>query len=236
MTETSILLSVKNLSRIYELGENKLYALNNVNLEIYDGEFLVILGPSGSGKSTLLNMLGGTDRPTSGQIIFENQDLATASDRALTLYRRNKIGFIFQFYNLIPTLTALENVDVVTAIANQPLDPMQALTMVELTELADHFPAQMSGGQQQRVAIARALASNPKILLCDEPTGALDSKTGKVILGVLIDVCRRLKKTVIVITHNQDIAKIANRVIKIKDGKIESMQTQQPASLDEILW
>ena len=236
MQETNIILSIKNLSRIYQLGENKVYALNNIDLDIYHGELAVILGPSGSGKSTLLNMIGGTDRPSLGNIIFENQDLANASDRALTLYRRNKIGFVFQFYNLIPTLTALENIEVVTAIANNPLDPMLALEMVELKHLAGNFPAQMSGGQQQRIAIARALASNPQILLCDEPTGALDSKTSKVILKLLIDVCARLQKTVVLITHNYEISKLGNRVIKIKDGKIENIQVQKPATVDEIVW
>lgn len=236
MQKTGVILSIKNLSRIYQLGENKIYALDNIDLDIYHGELAIILGPSGSGKSTLLNMIGGTDRPSLGKIIFENQNLANASDRALTLYRRNKIGFVFQFYNLIPTLTALENIEVVTAIANNPLDPMLALEMVELKHLAYNFPAQMSGGQQQRIAIARALASNPQILLCDEPTGALDSKTSKVILKLLIDVCARLQKTVVLITHNYDISKLGNRVIKIKDGKIENIQIQKPTTVDEIVW
>lgn len=219
-----------------KLGENKIYALNNIDLDIYNGELVVILGPSGSGKSTLLNMIGGTDRPSLGKIIFEHQDLAKLPDRALTLYRRNKIGFVFQFYNLIPTLTALENIEVVTAIAKNPLDSLQALEMVELKHLADHFPSQMSGGQQQRVAIARALASNPQILLCDEPTGALDSKTGKIVLKLLVDVGAHFKKTIVLITHNYDIAKLGNRVIKIKDGKIEDIQVQKPVTVDEIVW
>lgn len=230
-------LALQNVSRVYKMGEHKLYALNKVDLDIYAGEFLVVLGPSGSGKSTLLNMIGGMDRPTSGKILLGKQDIAKASDRILTLYRRNNIGFIFQFYNLLPTLTALENVEAATEIAKDPMDPKAALKLVELQDYMQHFPSQMSGGEQQRVAIARALASNPQILLCDEPTGALDSKTGRNVLAVLSNVNKKLKKNVVLITHNQNISKIGNRIIKLKDGKIEKIITQKrPTSVADIEW
>jgi len=218
--QKEVLLTLRDVSKIYSMGETKLYALNKVNLEIRKGEFIVVLGPSGSGKSTLLNIIGATDRPTEGSIVFLNQDLTKASDRVLTLYRRNEVGFIFQFYNLLPTLTALENVQVATEIAKAPLDPLETLDIVELKNYADHFPSQMSGGEQQRVAIARALASNPSMLLCDEPTGALDSKTSQKILDLLVHLCRDLKKNVMLITHNRELAKLGDRVIELKDGKI----------------
>lgn len=234
---TDIILTLQSVNKIYRMGETELYALNNVNLEIYRGEFLIVLGPSGSGKTTLLNMLGGIDHPTVGKILFENQDIAKVSDYALTLYRRNQIGFVFQYYNLIPTLTALENVQVTVEIAAKPMDPRKALEIVGLQDFADHFPAQLSGGQQQRVAIARALASNPEILLCDEPTGALDSKMGRTILALLADLNKRLEKNIVIITHNQNIAKLGDRIIKLKDGKIEEIEVQEkPASVDEIEW
>ena len=231
------ILSLQKVSRIYQMGETKLYALNQVDLDIYAGEFLIVLGPSGSGKSTLLNMIGGMDRPTEGKILLGTENIATASDRELTLYRRHNIGFIFQFYNLLPTLSALENVEAATEIATDPMDPKKALEVVELSDYIQHFPSQMSGGQQQRVAIARALASNPKMLLCDEPTGALDSKTGRNVLSVLTNVKEKLQKTIILITHNQNIAKLGDRIIKLKDGKIEDIITQEnPARADEIEW
>lgn len=230
------ILSLQQVSRIYQMGDNKLYALNKIDLDIYRGEFLIVLGPSGSGKSTLLNMLGGMDRPTEGKILLGAEDIATASDKKLTLYRRDNIGFIFQFYNLLPTLTALENVEAATEIAINPMDPKKALKLVELQDYMHHFPSQMSGGQQQRVAIARALASNPKMLLCDEPTGALDSKTGQNVLRVLANVNKQLNKNVILITHNQNIAKLGDRVIKIKDGKIEEIIKQTPIAADKIEW
>ena len=234
---TDIILTLQGVSKIYQMGETELYALNNVDLEIYRGEFLIILGPSGSGKTTLLNILGGIDHPTTGRILFKNQDIAKISDYALTLYRRNQIGFVFQYYNLIPTLTALENVQVTVEIAAKPMDPKKALEIVGLQDFADHFPAQLSGGQQQRVAIARALASNPEILLCDEPTGALDSKMGRTILALLADLNKRLKKNVVFITHNQNIARLGDRIIKLKDGKIEEIEIQEkPAIVDEIEW
>jgi putative ABC transport system ATP-binding protein len=217
------LLSLKDITKIYQMGDNKLYALSNINLEIYDGEFLVVLGPSGSGKSTLMNIVGATDRPTSGEIYFMDQDLTKASDHKLTLYRRNEIGFIFQLYNLLPTLTALENVEVAAVLSKNPLDPLHALDLVGIKEYADHFPSQMSGGQQQRVAIARAITSNPHILLCDEPTGALDSEASKNVLVILADICKRLKKTVVLITHNDELAKVGERIVEIIDGKVKEI-------------
>jgi len=230
------IISLQNVSRIYQMGENKLYALDNINLEIKHHEFLTILGPSGSGKSTLLNMIGGMDRPTHGKIIIDQQDITTASDRQLTIYRRNKIGFIFQFFNLLPTLTALENVEVAVEIAKNPLDPLEIIEMVELTKFMHHFPSQLSGGQQQRVAIARALISNPKVLLCDEPTGALDSKTSKTVLNILINSCKKLHKNIVMITHNQNLAKLSDRTIELKDGKIEKIISQTPINVNEIKW
>ena len=231
MDKNNTLLTLQGVSKIYQMGETKLYALNNIDLEIYRGEFLVVLGPSGSGKTTLLNIVGGMDRPSEGKILFEDQDIAKASDHTLTLYRRNKIGFIFQYYNLLPTLTALENVEVSVEIAEEPMDPRKALEIVELKDFANHFPAQMSGGEQQRVAIARALAGNPDILLCDEPTGALDSKTGQITLDLLVDLNKRLHKNIILITHNQKLAELGDRIIKLKDGKIEEINAKQSASI-----
>lgn len=221
-----VLLSLEGITKVYEMGENRLYALNNIDLKIYKEEFLVVLGPSGSGKSTLMNIIGGTDRATSGKIHFLNRDITKASDRELTQYRRNEIGFIFQFYNLLSTLTTLENVEVSTEIAKDPINPLEVLEQVGIKEYKDHFPAQMSGGQQQRVAIARALASNPHMLLCDEPTGALDSEASQNILSILVDVCRRLKKVVVLVTHNETLSNMGDRVVKLKDGKIEDVLIQ----------
>jgi len=221
---SEVLLSLQGISKIYPVGDTKFYALNHVDLTLYRGEFLIVLGPSGSGKSTLLNIIGGTDRPSEGSILFKGEDLAKTSDRKLTNYRRNEIGFVFQFYNLLPTLTALENVQVATEIAEHPLDPLTVLDLVGIKLLANHFPSQMSGGEQQRVAIARALASNPSMLLCDEPTGALDSKTSDKVLNLLLDLCHQLNKNVVFITHNEEIAKIGHRIIHLKDGMIESIE------------
>lgn len=223
MSSEEILLSLRGISKIYQTGETAFYALNNIDLDIYAGEFLAILGPSGSGKSTLINIIGGIDRPTLGKINFLDLDLSKASENTLTTYRRNNIGFIFQFYNLLPTLTAIENVEVAVEISAEPLDALATLDMVGIKNLADKFPAQMSGGEQQRVAIARALASNPKILLCDEPTGALDSKNSEKVLALLADLNRRLHKTIVFLTHNRDLLKPAGRVLEIKDGKIDSI-------------
>jgi putative ABC transport system ATP-binding protein len=237
MEKKQIILSVKSVSKIYRMGEVDVPALRDATLDIYDGEFLIIVGPSGSGKSTLLNLIGGMDRPTSGRISFQETALSAVSDKDLTLYRRNKVGFIFQFYNLIPTLTALENVQVAIEIAQDTLDPMEALAMVGLQDRADHFPAQLSGGEQQRVSIARALAGNPQLLLCDEPTGALDLEASKNILGLLVDLNRELKKTVVLITHNSAIAEIGHRVALIRDGSIHSIRSNEPPKpVEQISW
>lgn len=225
--EKTVILRMKDVYKIYVMGESKLYALNDINMEIYDGEFLVISGPSGSGKSTAMNIIGATDRPTKGDVYFLEQDLSKASDKALTLYRRNQVGFVFQFYNLLPTLTALENVEVATEIAKNPMDPLEALNLVGLKNYASHFPAQMSGGQQQRVSIARAIAGNPRLLLCDEPTGALDSEMSQQVIELLIKICKQLKKTVVMITHDDELAKVGDRIIDIKDGKIEQVIVQE---------
>lgn len=237
MEKKQIILSVKSVSKIYRMGEVDVPALRDATLDIYDGEFLIIVGPSGSGKSTLLNLIGGMDRPTRGRIRFQETVLSDLSDKDLTLYRRNRVGFIFQFYNLIPTLTALENVQVAIEIAQDTLDPMESLTMVGLQDRADHFPAQLSGGEQQRVSIARALSGNPDFILCDEPTGALDLEASKNILGLLVDLNQKLKKTVVLITHNSAIAQIGHRVALIRDGSIHSIKTNEPPKpVEQISW
>jgi putative ABC transport system ATP-binding protein len=213
----------RGLTKVYDMGEVQVHALRGVDIDLYEGELAVLLGPSGSGKSTLLNILGGLDTVTSGHVIYHGKDLTKATDRELTDFRRLYVGFVFQFYNLIPSLTARENVAVVTEIAKEPMDPADALTVVALGDRLDHFPAQLSGGEQQRVAIARAIAKNPAVLLCDEPTGALDSATGIVVLEALERVNRELGTTTIVITHNADIAYMADRVIHLSDGLISRM-------------
>jgi len=236
-TKRSVILAAKSLSKIYRMGEVDVPALRDASLDIHDGEFLIIVGASGSGKSTLLNLIGGMDRPTGGTISFLGRDLAHASDRELTLYRRNQVGFVFQFYNLVPTLTSLENVQVAVEIAPDPLDPVEALRMVGLADRADHFPSQLSGGEQQRVSIARALAGNPRMLLCDEPTGALDVETSKQVLGLLVDLNRNTGKTVVLITHNSAIAGLGRRVALIRDGTIASVETNdRPTPVEEIQW
>lgn len=222
---------------MYRMGEVDVPALRDASLTVYDGEFLVIIGPSGSGKSTLLNLIGGMDRPTSGSLRFMGKDLSSASDTDLTLYRRNEVGFVFQFYNLVPTLTALENVQVAVEIASDPLDPMEALSMVGLADRASHFPSQMSGGQQQRVSIARAIAGNPRMLLCDEPTGALDLETSRQVLELLTSLNRELGKTVVLITHNGAIAGLGQRVASIRDGSIASVKNNEhPTPVERIQW
>ena len=215
---------VLNISKIYKMGEISVPALNNVSLDLYKGELIVLLGSSGSGKSTLLNILGGLDVPTTGRVIFEDQDLTQASDRSLTNFRRESVGFVFQFYNLIPSLTARENVALVTEIASHPMRPREALGLVGLDHRLNHFPAQLSGGEQQRVAIARAIAKRPQVLLCDEPTGALDFQTGKLVLQVLERINRELGTTIAVITHNAGIAAMADRVITMRSGEIIRIQ------------
>jgi putative ABC transport system ATP-binding protein len=208
------------LSKVYRMGEVEVYALRGVDLELYRGEFAVLLGPSGSGKSTLLNILGGLDVPTSGRVSFLDHDLTVEDEAALTAFRRDHVGFVFQFYNLIPSLTARENVALVTEIALNPMTPEEALALVGLGDRMDHFPAQLSGGEQQRVAIARAVAKRPDVLLCDEPTGALDYETGVLVLQVLDQVNRELGTTTAVITHNASIAGMADRVIRMRSGRI----------------
>jgi putative ABC transport system ATP-binding protein len=227
----------RGIAKIYQMGEVQVHALRSVDLDLYAGEFMVLLGASGSGKSTLLNILGGLDVPTSGSVWFHDHDLAAADEAALTRYRRDHVGFVFQFYNLIPSLTARENVSLVTEIARNPMRPDDALAMVGLAERMDHFPAQLSGGEQQRVAIARAIAKQPDVLLCDEPTGALDSQTGRIVLRVLDQVNRDLGTTTAVITHNAPIAAMADRVVRIADGEIvESHRNERKLGPDEIEW
>ncbi len=212
-------------------------ALREATLDIYDGEFLTIVGPSGSGKSTLLNLVGGMDRPTSGTLRFLDEQISGYTDRQLTLYRRTQVGFIFQFYNLIPTLTAVENVEVAVEVVPDPLDPMEALRMVGLEDRAAHFPSQLSGGEQQRVSVARALASNPRLLLCDEPTGALDLETSRQVLALLLELNRDLRKTVLLITHNSAIAGIGDRVARIRDGAIYSIDVNtEPTPVEQVEW
>jgi len=211
---------VRGLTKIYEMGEVKVAALRGVDFDLLPAELIVLLGPSGSGKSTLLNILGGLDTATEGQVIYCGKDLTCATERELTEYRRFHVGFVFQFYNLIPSLTARENVAVVTEIANKPMRPEDALAVVGLAERLDHFPAQLSGGEQQRIAIARAISKNPEVLLCDEPTGALDSQTGIVVLEALERVNRELGTATVIITHNVDIAAMADRVVHLSNGLI----------------
>lgn len=220
---TAEIFKVEEATRVYKAGEVDIYALRGANLTLYEGEMAILLGPSGSGKSTLLNLLGGLDRPTSGKLWFRGQCLNEYSERQLTLYRRRHVGFVFQFYNLMPGLTARENVALVTEISDDPMSPEEALALVGLEERLDHFPSQLSGGEQQRVAIARAIAKKPEVLLCDEPTGALDSKTGIQVLEALAYVNRELGTATAIITHNAVIGKIAHRVFYFHDGQIARM-------------
>jgi putative ABC transport system ATP-binding protein len=219
-----VVFRVRGLTKTYHMGEVDVHALRGVDLELYAGEMMVLLGPSGSGKSTLLNILGGLDTATAGSVHYRDQDLTHASEQVLTAYRRYHVGFVFQFYNLMPSLTARENVAAVTEIARAPMTPEEALALVNLQDRMDHFPAQLSGGEQQRVAIARAVAKNPAVLLCDEPTGALDSKTGVLVLEALERANRELGTTTALITHNAGIAGMADRVVQIMDGRIGSVQ------------
>ena len=218
---------VHGVTKVYQMGEVQVHALRGVDLDLYRGEFTVLLGASGSGKSTLLNILGGLDTPTDGHVVYGERDLTRASEAELTRYRRFHVGFVFQFYNLIPSLTARENVAIVTEIARSPMRPEDALALVDLDQRLHHFPAQLSGGEQQRVAIARAIAKNPDVLLCDEPTGALDSKTGIVVLEALERINRELGTSTAVITHNAGIAKMADRVITLADGRIAEVAVNE---------
>ncbi len=227
----------RGVSKVYDMGEVKVHALKAVDLDLFQGELLVLLGASGSGKSTLLNILGGLDVPTSGSVVYRDHDLSAADERELTRYRREHVGFVFQFYNLIPSLTARENVELVTDIARAPMPATQALDLVGLADRMDHFPAQLSGGEQQRVAIARAVAKRPDVLLCDEPTGALDLETGKRVLAVLEQVNREVGTTIAIITHNAAIGALGDRVIRMSSGVIvEHVRNERRASLDEIQW
>lgn len=228
---------IRNLKKIYKIGEVEVAAVSDINFDINEGEFVVIAGPSGAGKSTVLNILGGMDKATSGSVIVDGKDIAVYSSKELTSYRRFDIGFVFQFYNLVQNLTALENVELAQQICKNPLDPKKALEDVGLSERMNNFPSQLSGGEQQRVSIARAMAKNPKILLCDEPTGALDYKTGKEVLLLIQNMCRESKKTVIIITHNFALAPMADKVIKIKNGLVESVTVNEnPISVATIEW
>ena len=216
--------SARGLTKVYRMGEVEVHALRGIDLDLYAGEMVVLLGPSGSGKSTLLNILGGLDTPSAGEVFYLERELSAASEDELTLFRRHHVGFVFQFYNLIPSLTARENVAAVTEISRAPMRPEEALALVGLGERLDHFPAQLSGGEQQRVAIARAIAKNPAVLLCDEPTGALDSATGVIVLEALEKVNRELGTLTVLITHNAGIAAMADRVIRLSDGRIVEEQ------------
>jgi putative ABC transport system ATP-binding protein len=231
------LFDIRDLSKVYRMGEVEVHALRNVTLTLDEGTFVCLLGPSGSGKSTLLNIVGGLDVPTSGQVVYRTEDLTTADEAALTAYRRRHVGFVFQFYNLIPSLTALENVALVTEIVDAPMPPEEALRLVQLQERLHHFPAQMSGGEQQRVAIARAIAKRPAVLLCDEPTGALDISTGIVVLEALARVNAELGTTTVVITHNAAIASMAHRVIRLADGRVVAVeQRTERLAPRELVW
>ena len=233
----SALLSVRGLTKVYDTGAVPVHALRGIDLDIQPGEMSVLLGASGSGKSTLLNILGGLDRPTAGEVLFENENIANYSDAKLTKYRRRHVGFIFQFYNLVPSLTARENVALVTEIADNPIPPEEALEMVGLGKRMTHFPAELSGGEQQRVAVARAIAKRPEILFCDEPTGALDSKTGVKVLEALKDVNERLGATTLIITHNIGIGEMADRVIRLSDGQISGIDLMnRRKEPNEISW
>lgn len=237
LAEADHILRLAGVGKTFWMGEVAVEALKHVTLDVRPGEFLVIVGPSGSGKSTMLNIVGGLDRPTAGQIWYRDRELTTANNAELTRYRRDCVGFVFQFYNLVPNLTARENVMVATEISRQPLEVDEVLRLVGLEDRADHFPSQLSGGEQQRVAIARALAKNPDLVLCDEPTGALDYETGKKVLKLLIELRRQTGKTVVVITHNVAIADVADRVIRMRSGEVVELHANaHPVTPEEISW
>jgi putative ABC transport system ATP-binding protein len=235
--QTEAVFQARGLTKVYRMGEVEVHALRSVDIDLYEGELMVLLGASGSGKSTLLNILGGLDTPTSGEVHYRDHDLTAADDRGLTRFRRDHVGFVFQFYNLIPSLTALENVRLVTEIAADPMSASEALELVGLSERMNHFPSQLSGGEQQRVAIARAVAKRPEVLLCDEPTGALDYGTGKLVLEVIERVNRELGTTTAVITHNAAIADMADRVVRMQSGRVvEVRRNETKKSPAELAW
>jgi putative ABC transport system ATP-binding protein len=237
MTVPPTLFDLRDLAKVYRMGEVEVHALRQISLQLYEGQFVVLLGPSGSGKSTLLNIIGGLDVPSSGQVLYREMDLTRADESALTAYRRRHVGFVFQFYNLIPSLTAVENVALVTEISDDPMQPADALDLVKLGPRRDHFPAQLSGGEQQRVAIARAIAKRPSVLLCDEPTGALDISTGIVVLEALANVNAALGTTTVVITHNAAIASMADRVIRLADGRVTAVEDRtEKLAARELSW
>src|SRR5438552_2618801 len=225
--DRDVVFRARGITKVYRMGDVQVHALRGVDLDLYSGEFVVLLGPSGSGKSTLLNILGGLDVPSAGTVRYRDHDLTADDDAGLTRYRRQRVGFVFQFYNLIPSLTARENVALVTDIAERPLDPDDALDVVGLSERRDHFPAQLSGGEQQRVAIARAIAKRPEVLLCDEPTGALDVRTGIVVLEAIQRVNQELGALTVIITHNATMAEMADRVIHLSDGRVQQIRVNQ---------
>jgi putative ABC transport system ATP-binding protein len=236
-TSQTLVFTARGLSKVYRMGEVDVHALRNIDLDIYERELVVLLGPSGSGKSTLLNILGGLDAPTSGEARWRDHNLVNASEAELTRYRREHIGFVFQFYNLIPSLTVLENVAIVNEIARRPMDPAEALALVGLKERLDHFPSQLSGGEQQRVAVARAIAKSPDVLLCDEPTGALDYDTGKTVLAAIARANEQLGTTTLVITHNSAIAGMADRVLRLGGGRIVGEERHEHRlSAEEVRW
>ncbi len=231
------LLRLSGVGRTFVMGEVSVVVLKNITLDIRRGEFLAMVGPSGSGKTTILNIVGGMDRPSSGSVLYDGQDLTTASNRELTRYRRDEVGFVFQFYNLVPNLTARENILISTEIARDPRDADEMLRLVGLEDRAEHFPSQLSGGEQQRVSIARAIAKNPQLLLCDEPTGALDFETGKRVLRLLVDLNRDLGKTVVVITHNAALAAVADRIVHLRSGEISELtENPHPIAPEEVVW
>lgn len=235
--ESNLLFKLEDVTKEYKMGEVSVKALKSVTLNIPKGELVVVLGPSGSGKSTLLNIMGGMDTATTGKVYFDGTDISAYNEKQLTFFRRSKIGFVFQFYNLMPSLTAKENVELATEISDNALDIDEVLEKVGLKDRADHFPSQMSGGEQQRVAIARAVAKNPVVLMCDEPTGALDYTTGIKVLKLLKEINRETEKTVMIITHNQPISEMADRVIKMRSGNIvEIVENRDPIDPDEIVW
>jgi len=236
-SDPEVLLRLESIGRTFRMGEVSVEVLRGITLSVPRGQFLAVVGPSGSGKTTILNLIGGLDSPTTGRLFFRDRELTTAAPRALTRYRREQVGFVFQFYNLVPNLTARENILVATEISSTPLDVDETLDLVGLTDRAHHFPSQLSGGEQQRVAIARAVAKNPELLLCDEPTGALDFETGKRVLRLLVDLNEKLGKTIIVITHNSALAQVADRVTFLRSGEItEDRFNARPIPPEEVVW